>query len=54
MKFFISFVFTILFLQNLSGQTHLQGYVTDPEGEAWKTLIFWCIYRVARLWLLLL
>ncbi|RLD38706.1 MAG: hypothetical protein DRI74_02985 [Bacteroidetes bacterium] len=34
MKFFISFVFTILFLQNLSGQTQLQGYVTDPEGEA--------------------
>jgi len=34
MKFFISFIFTIFFLQNLSGQTHLQGYVTDPEGEA--------------------
>ncbi|MBN1651751.1 MAG: hypothetical protein JW857_10510 [Bacteroidales bacterium] len=33
MRILISLVFTILFLQNLSSQTHLQGSVMDTKGE---------------------
>jgi len=33
MRILISLVFTILFLQNLIGQTHLQGSVMDTKGD---------------------